>query len=149
MGSLGTHLHRDCNAMGDAAKTTPQVPSTCGQNAMLSLLMTHIIPSRQSDVAIDNPSLVPSVSCLTASRYLWNYVRAADDVFQAEILQSNGCRCFLTCTNFKTGSKLHEFLGIGVSSRANQYSMNAPSSFWSLILNSHCRCHSRCPFSAP
>ena len=28
MGSLRTHLHRDCNAMGDAAKISPRVPST-------------------------------------------------------------------------------------------------------------------------
>jgi len=27
MGSLGTRLHRDCNAMGDAAKISPRVPS--------------------------------------------------------------------------------------------------------------------------
>jgi len=28
MGSLGTRLHRDCNAMGDTAKNAPRVPST-------------------------------------------------------------------------------------------------------------------------
>jgi len=28
MGSLGTRLHRDCNAMGDAAKISPHFPST-------------------------------------------------------------------------------------------------------------------------
>jgi hypothetical protein len=39
MGSLGTPLHRDCNAMGDAAKISPRVPSTCAQNAILSLLI--------------------------------------------------------------------------------------------------------------
>ena len=94
MGSLGTRLHWNCNAMGDAAKTTPRVPSTCAQNAILSLLIIRMIPSRQIYVAIDNPSVVPSVSCLTTSNYLWNYVRAADDVCHAENLQSNGCRCF-------------------------------------------------------
>ena len=56
---------------------------------------------------------------------------------------------FLTFTNFETGSKLSEFSGIVVSARANQYSMKAPSSFWSLILNSHCSCHGRRPFSTP
>jgi len=101
MGSLGTRLHRDCNAMGDAAKTTPPVPSTCTQNAILSLLIIHIIPSRQIYVAIYNPSLVPSVSCLTTSSYLWNYVRAADDVSHAENLQSNGCRCFSHLYKFR------------------------------------------------
>jgi hypothetical protein len=39
MGSFGTHLHRDCNAMGDAAKISPHVPSTCAHNAILSLLI--------------------------------------------------------------------------------------------------------------
>jgi len=80
--------------MGDAAKISPRVPSTCAHNAILSLLIIHIIPSRQIYVAIDNPSLVPSVSCLTTSSYLCNYVRAADDVSHAENLQRNGCWCF-------------------------------------------------------
>jgi len=56
---------------------------------------------------------------------------------------------FLTCTNFETGSELPMFSGIVVSARANQYSANAPSSFRSMILNSHCSCHRRLPFSAP
>jgi len=56
---------------------------------------------------------------------------------------------FLTCTNVKTGSKLPEFSGIVVSAKADQYSTKAPSTFWSLILNSHCSCHGRRPFSAP
>jgi hypothetical protein len=41
MGSLGTHLHRDCNAMGDPAKIPPCVSSTSAQNAILSLLITQ------------------------------------------------------------------------------------------------------------
>jgi len=56
---------------------------------------------------------------------------------------------FLSWTNFETGSKLAEFSGIVVSARANQYSTKAPSSFWSVILNSGCRSHGRRPFSAP
>jgi len=94
MGSLGMRLHRDCNAMGDTAKISPRVPSTCAQNAILSLLIIHIIPSRQIYVAIDNPSLIPSICCLNTSSYLLNYVRAADDVSHAEHLQGNGCQCF-------------------------------------------------------
>ena len=90
MGSLGTRLHRDCNAMGDAANISPRVPSTCAQNTFLSLPIIHIIPSRQIYVAIDNPSLVPSVSCLTTSSYLWNYVCAADNISPAANLQTNG-----------------------------------------------------------
>jgi len=134
MGSLGTRLNRDCNAMGDAAKISPhvpstcaqnailsllilpdckamgdaakfspRVPSTCAQNAILSLLIIHIIPSHQIYVAIDNPSLIPSVSCLSTSSYLWNYVRAADDVSHAENLQSNGCQCYSHLYTFQDG----------------------------------------------
>jgi len=89
--------------MGDIEKISPCVPSTCAQNAILSLLIIHIIPSNQIYVAIDNPSLVPSISCLTTSSYLWNYVRAADDDSDAENLQSNGCRCFSHLYNFRDG----------------------------------------------
>jgi len=77
MGLLGTRLYRDYTAMGDAAKISPRVPSTSAQTAILSSLSIHIIPRRQIDVAIDNPSLAPSVSCFTTSRYLWNDVGAA------------------------------------------------------------------------
>jgi hypothetical protein len=69
MGSLRTCLHRDSNAMGDAANISLRVPSTCVQNAILSLLILRSIPSCQIYGAIDNPSLVPSVSCLTTSSY--------------------------------------------------------------------------------
>jgi len=93
MGSLGTHLHRDSNVIVDAVKIFPCVPSTCAQNAIPSLLIIHIIPSRQICVAIDNPSLIPSVSCLTTGWYLCNYVRTADHVSQTERFQSNSCRC--------------------------------------------------------
>ena len=134
MGSLGTCLHWDCNAMGDAAKISPRVPSTSAQNASLSLLIirdckamgdavkitprtpstgtqnaivslliTHIIPSRQIYVAIENPSLVPSVSCLTTSSYLWNDVRAADNISHADNVQSNGCRCISHLVKFWDG----------------------------------------------
>jgi hypothetical protein len=125
MGSSGTRLHWDCNAMGDAAKIYPRIPSTWAQNSILSLLIIrdckamsdaakislrvpstsmqnvilslliiHIIPSHQIYVAIDNPSLIPSISCRTTSSYLWNYMRAGDDVSHAANLQSNGCWCF-------------------------------------------------------
>jgi len=80
--------------MSDAAKISACIPSTRAQNAILSLLIIHLIPSRQIYVAIDNPSLVPSVSCLTTSSYFWNYVLKANDDSHAENLQSNGCQCF-------------------------------------------------------
>jgi hypothetical protein len=86
MGSLGTRLNRDCKAMADAANISPRVSSTCAQIAILSSLIIHIIPSHQIYVAIDDPLLVLSVSCLTTSSYLWYYVRAADNISQAENL---------------------------------------------------------------
>jgi len=94
MGSSGTRLHWDCNAMGDAVKISPRVPSSYAHNAILSLPVIHIIPSRQIYVAIDNPSLVPSVSCPTTSSYLWKDMRAADNVSHTEKMKSNGGRCF-------------------------------------------------------
>jgi hypothetical protein len=103
MGSLGTLMHLDCSAIGDIAKISPRVPSTCARNAILSLLIIHIIPYCQIYVAIDNPSLIPSVFCLTTSSYLWNYVRAADDVCHTEIMQSNGCRWFSHRYKFQDG----------------------------------------------
>jgi len=99
MGSLGTLFHQDSNAMGDTVKISSRVPSTCAQTAILSLLIIHIIPSRQIYVAIDNPSLVPSISCLTTSSYLWNYVRTADDISHSENQQCSGCWC--CCHLFK------------------------------------------------
>jgi len=70
--------------MGDTAKASPCIVSTGAQNAILSLLIIHFIPCRQMHVAIDNAALIPSVLCLTTSSYLWNYVRAANDISQAE-----------------------------------------------------------------
>ena len=72
LGSLGMCLDPHCNAMGDAAKSSPFVPSICAQNAILSLLIIHIIQSHQIYVAMDNPSLILSISCLTTSSYLCN-----------------------------------------------------------------------------
>ena len=89
--------------MGDAVNISPRVPSTCAQNAILSLLIIHIIPSGQIYVAIQNPSLVPSVSCLTTGSYLWNDVRAADNISHVENLQSNGCQCFSRLYKFRDG----------------------------------------------
>jgi len=89
--------------MGDTATISPRVPSTFAQNAILSLLIIHIIPSRQIYVAIDNPLFVPSVSCLITSSYFWNDVRAADNISHAENLQSTGCRCFSHLYKFRDG----------------------------------------------
>jgi hypothetical protein len=70
--------------MGDTVKISHCVPSPCAQHAILSLLIIHIIASRQINVAINNPSLVPSVTFLTPSSYLGNYVQTADNVSLAE-----------------------------------------------------------------
>jgi hypothetical protein len=90
-------------AMGDAAKISPCVPSTCVENVIFSLLIIHIIPSCQIYVPIDNPSLVPSVSCLTTSSYLWNDVRAANNISHTENLQSNGFRYMSHLYQFPDG----------------------------------------------
>ena len=103
MDSLGMRLHWHCNAMGDAAQTSPRFPSTWADIAILSLLIIHMITSRQIYVAIDNRSLVLSVSCLTTRSYLWNYVHAADDVSHCENLQRNSRRCFSHLYKFRDG----------------------------------------------
>jgi hypothetical protein len=92
--------------MGDIVKISPRVPSTCAQNAILSLLIINIIPSCQIYVAIDNPSLIPSVSCVSTSSYLENYVHAADDVSHADNLQCNGCPCFSHLYKFPDGMQV-------------------------------------------
>ena len=47
MGSSGTHLHRDCNAMGDAAKISPCVPSTFSSRSVRSRWEDTIVPSSE------------------------------------------------------------------------------------------------------
>jgi hypothetical protein len=107
--------------MGDAGNISPRIPSACAQNAILSLLIIHIILRRQIYVAIDNPSFIPSVSCITTRSYLSNAVRTANNISHAESCKATAAGAFLTCTNFETESKLHEFSGIEMSARANQY----------------------------
>jgi len=80
--------------MGDVSNISPRVPSTCAQYAIVSLLIIHIIPIRQIYVAIDIPSFVPCVSCLTTCSYFCNHMHVADNISHAENLQSNGSRCF-------------------------------------------------------
>jgi len=101
IGSLGMLLHRNCNAIGDATKSSPRIPSTCLHYAILSLLIIHIIPSGQISVAIENPSPVPSGSCLTTNSYLCNHLGAAADDSHSEYLQTNGCRCFSHLYRFR------------------------------------------------
>jgi len=103
--------------MGEAAKISPRIPSTYAQNAFLCLLIIHIIPSCQIYVDIDNSLLVPFVSCLATSSYLWHYVRAAVNVSHTEIMQCRWTAAgdFLTCTNCEMESKLPEFSGTVVS----------------------------------
>jgi hypothetical protein len=89
--------------MSEAAKISHRIPSTYAQNAIFSLVIIHIIRSGQIYVAIDNPFLVQSVSWHTTSHYLWNYVRAADNVSHAENFPSNGCRCVSYLDEFRYG----------------------------------------------
>jgi len=84
-------------------------------------------------VAIDNPSLVASVSCRTTRFCLRNNVHTAETIPHVEILQSNGCQCLSHLYKLGTLSKLPEFVGIVVGSSTNQYSMKAPSLFRSVI----------------
>jgi hypothetical protein len=135
--------------MGDAAKISPSVPSTFPQNAILSLLIIHIIPSCQIYVAIYNTSHIPAVSWHSISSYLSNCVGVAHNVSHSEKLQNKGCLCFLTCTNFETGSRLPVFSGIVVSARDKPYSTNAQSSIRSLFFNSPCSCQWRHSFNEP
>ena len=103
MGSLGIPLHRDCIALGDVAKISPPVSCTCVQNVILNLLIIYIIPSRKISVAIGCPLLIPSFSCLTTSSCLWKYLRAAEDLFRTENLQSNSCQWISHLYKFQDG----------------------------------------------
>jgi len=98
-----SRIIRNCNAMGDAATISPCVPSTCVQNGILSLPIIHIIPSCQIYVAIDNPLLIPSVSCLTNTLCLLNDVRVADNLSHSENLKCHGCRYFSHLYKFRDG----------------------------------------------
>ena len=103
MGSLGKRVHRDCNAMGEAVKISLGIPSIRAQNAIISLLIVHIIPSRQIYVAINYPLLFPSGCCLTSCSYIWNFMHAADDVSHAENVQSNSGRFLSPLYTFRDG----------------------------------------------
>jgi len=103
MGSLGMRLHRDWNAMSDAAKISARVLSICVQNVIFTLLIIHIIQSCHIYVAIGNASLVMSVYCLTTNSFLWNYVCAAANITHAENLQSKSCRCCAHFNKFRDG----------------------------------------------
>jgi hypothetical protein len=92
--------------MGKAANISPRVPSTCAQNANLSFVIIHIMPSHQIYVAVDNPSFVPSVTCQTTSSDLWNYMRAADNISHADNMQTSGCWCISPVYKFQDGIKV-------------------------------------------
>ena len=77
MGSLGTRLHRDCNAMGDTAKISPRVPSTCAQNAILSLLIIRDCKA-MGDAAKMSPR-VPSTCAQNFNSLFTNYTGLQGD----------------------------------------------------------------------
>jgi len=89
--------------MGDAAKTSPRIFSTCTHNSNLSLQNTHITPSQQIYGAIHNPSLVPSIACFTTSSNLRNYVLAADNVTYTDKLENSGYHCYSYLYKFQDG----------------------------------------------
>jgi hypothetical protein len=64
MGSLDLRLHRDWNAIGDAAKISPRVPSTCAQNGILSLLIIRDCKAMGNAAKIS--PLVPSTCAQNA-----------------------------------------------------------------------------------
>ena len=76
--------------MGDVAEILPCVPSPSAYNALLSSVTVHIIRSGHIYVAMHNSSLIPSCSCQSTSSYLWNDVRAANNISHSENLQHNG-----------------------------------------------------------
>ena len=96
-------LHQDRNALADVVKISPHIPSTGTQNAILSLIIIHVISSSQIYVAIDNPSLLRSVSCFTTSRFLWHCVRAAEYVSHAANLRRKRCQWLFHFSRFRDG----------------------------------------------
>jgi len=143
MGSVGTRFHRDCTTMGDAAKSSPRVSSTCAQDAFLSLLIIHIIQSCQICVGIDNPhscclSLVVLLEAMSG-----NWFAQLTMIPMLKTSKATPAGAGLTCTNFETGSKLHGLSGIVVITSADQCSTKGASSFRCLILNSRCSCHGK------
>jgi hypothetical protein len=57
MGSMSLRWHRVFNLMGNAVKIPAHFASSFTEGAIHSLLTTHIIPSFQLNMAIDNPLL--------------------------------------------------------------------------------------------
>jgi len=87
--------------MGDAVKVSHHVPSICVQNAMPSLLSTHIIPSRQIYVPIENPSVVhPSPVLLldAMSKMTWAQPTMCPTL---KTCNETDAGAFLTCTEFE------------------------------------------------
>jgi len=146
---LSLLIVRDCTAMGDAAKISLSrsfflramqfsvyQSYTSFQVARSMWLLTIHRSFRPSPVLL--LVAIPGMTC------------AQPTIFPTLITcKATAAGAFLTCTNVETRSKLPEFSGIVVSARANQYSTKAPSSFRSLIVNSHCSCHGTRPFSVP
>jgi len=70
MGSLGTRLHWDCNAMGDTANISPRVPSACTQNAILTILIIRYCKAMGDGAKISRH--VPS-TCAQCNSLFTNY----------------------------------------------------------------------------
>jgi len=101
--SFGMCLHWDCNPMRDTANISSCLPSTSAQIPFDSLLIIHIILMIQCNMVIENPLLVPSVSCFITHCYPWNSVCTTDNVSHAENLQINRCQRFSNLKKLQQG----------------------------------------------
>jgi len=61
-------------------------------------------------VASDNTSLLPSVSSVTTGSYRLKSVRAADDVSDAEALQTNDYKWFSNLYKFRDGIQFSQIV---------------------------------------
>jgi hypothetical protein len=149
MGSLSTLIHCDCNAIGDPVKICPCVPYSCGE-----MQFSHHQLYTSFEVARSMWLLTIHRSCHLSPLLLPVAIAGIPRtqptmIYMLHTSKAMATGAFLTCIHFVTGSELPEYSGIVVSATAPKYSIKAPSSFRSVILNSHCSCHRKCPFPVP
>jgi hypothetical protein len=96
--------------MGDTAKISPHIASTCIQNSIPCLLIICISPSHHINVAIDNALVIPSFSFLATS-YVCNYLCIAENDSHTDYLDTTGYGCFSRYYNFRDGMQgIHGFM---------------------------------------
>jgi hypothetical protein len=149
MGLLGTRLHEDYTAMGNLAKISHRVPSTCAQHAIVSLILIHSIQVGRSRWLLKNHHLFrpsPVLLQVAISGTTYPQLTLFPNLITCNSTAASDC---LTCKNFYTGSKFPMSSNIVVRVRANEYSTNASPSIWSVSLNCTCSCHGRRLISVP